>query len=274
MRKEKKMLNYRSYYGFKKEPFSQEIKTEELYQTATLQAFTERFLYAINIAAVSVVTGEVGSGKSTALRYASEKLLHPSMYKIISVIANTGSVIEILRQICLSLDIECRTHSISVLIKTIRNILVEMTQKKQIPVLIIDEAQLMRIEVFSQIHTIGQFDMDSKPVLPIILSGENNLIDKLLYPLSRPIASRVVGRSHFDGMKLKDTAEYLKWHLEIAGIKENLFSEEAVLAIHQSSDGLPRKINNLAKGSLIASAKEKAQMVSAEHVRIASTEIL
>jgi general secretion pathway protein A len=273
LRKVKKMNNYKSFYGFSREPFSQDIKTDELYKTPALQAFTERFLYSITIAAVTVVTGEAGSGKSTALRYASEKL-HPSMYRVISVIANTGSVIEMLRQICICLDIECRTHSIAILIKTIKNILAEITQKKQMPVLIIDEAQLMRIEVFAQIHTIGQFEMDSKPVLPIILSGQNNLIDKLLYPLSRPIATRIVGRSHFEGMKLQDTAQYLKWHLEIAGIKEHLFTEESVLAIHQSSGGLPRKINNLARCSLIASAKEKSHSVSAEHVRIASTEII
>lgn len=154
MEKEIKMTNYKSFYGFSKEPFAQDIKTDELYQTTTLQAFTERFLYTVNINAVSVVTGDVGSGKSTALRYASSKL-HPSMYRVISVIANTGSVIEILRQMCIALDVECRSHSIATLIKTIRNILIEITQRKQMPVMIIDEAQLMRLEVFAEIHTIG-----------------------------------------------------------------------------------------------------------------------
>lgn len=140
--------------------------------------------------------------------------------------------------------------------------------------LIIDETQLIRLEVFAEIHTIGQFDMDSKLMLPIILSGQNNLIDKLMYPACRPIASRVVGRSYFERLKHKKMAEYLKWHLEIAGIKEQLFSKEAVLAIHKGSGGLLRKANNLAKGSLIAAAREKTQVVSAEHVRIASTEII
>jgi len=67
---------------------------------------------------------------------------------------------------------------------------------------------------------------------------------------------------------------YLKHHLEIAGVKEQLFSDEAILAIHQGSGGLLRKANLLARGSLIAAAKEKCKVVSAEHVRIASTEIM
>ncbi len=67
---------------------------------------------------------------------------------------------------------------------------------------------------------------------------------------------------------------YLKHHLEIAGVKEQLFSDEAILAIHQGSGGLLRKANLLTRGSLIAATKEKCKVVSAEHIRIASTEIM
>src|SRR3990172_3681734 len=71
-------------------------------------------------------------------------------------------------------------------------------------------------------------------------------------------------------MKLKDMQGYLKHHLEIAGIKEQLFSEEATLAIHQGSGGLLRKANNLARGALMAAAHKSSFVVSAEHVRIAA----
>jgi type II secretory pathway predicted ATPase ExeA len=67
---------------------------------------------------------------------------------------------------------------------------------------------------------------------------------------------------------------YLNHHLRIAGIKEQLFAEEAILAIHQGSGGLLRRANNLARGALLAAAIEKCRTVAAEHVRIASTEII
>lgn len=262
----------RHYFGFTKEPFSSDIRVDELYHTGALEAAKERILYAVNLGAVSVITGDVGSGKSTALRYASSTL-HPSMYHIIHVVASTGSVIEVLRQICMAFDIEWTSTSCSKLTKNIRATVIEMARKKQVPVLIIDEANLLRLEVFAQIHTIGQFDMDSNPLLPIILAGQNNLLDKLMYLTSRPLASRVIGRSHLEGLKQKEMAGYLKHHLEIAGVKEQLFSEEAILAIHQGSGGLLRRANLLAKGSLIAAARERVMVVSAEHVRVAATEI-
>jgi type II secretory pathway predicted ATPase ExeA len=66
---------------------------------------------------------------------------------------------------------------------------------------------------------------------------------------------------------------YLSHHMKIAGATEELFSEEAVTAIHQSSGGLLRRAGNLARGALLGAAQEKCPLVSAEHVRVASTEV-
>jgi len=262
----------RHFFGFVKEPFSPEVRVDELYHTAALEGAKERFLYAVNLGAISVITGDVGSGKSTALRYAASSL-HPSRYHLIPVVASTGSIIEVLKQISIALDVEWSSISPAKLMHTIRGAITEIAKRKEIPILIIDEASLLRIEVFAQLHTLGQFEMDSKPLLPIILAGQNNLLDKLMYLTSRPLASRVIGRSHLDGLKQKDMTAYLKHHLEIAGIAEQLFSDEAILAIHQGSGGLLRRANLLAKGSLIAASREKCMVVSAEHVRMAATEI-
>ena len=262
----------RHFFGFVKEPFSPEVRVDELYHTAALEGAKERFLYAVNLGAISVITGDVGSGKSTALRYAASSL-HPSRYRLIPVVASTGSIIEVLKQISIALDVEWSSISPAKLMHTIRGAITEIAKRKEIPILIIDEASLLRIEVFAQLHTLGQFEMDSKPLLPIILAGQNNLLDKLMYLTSRPLASRVIGRSHLDGLKQKDMTAYLKHHLEIAGIAEQLFSDEAILAIHQGSGGLLRRANLLAKGSLIAASREKSMVVSAEHVRMAATEI-
>ena len=174
----------------------------------------------------------------------------------------------------IGLDISHTINSLSKLAKIIRDMVLETTQRRGVPVLVIDEANLMRLEVFAELHTLCQFEMDSKPLLPLILVGQNSLLDKLMYHTSRPLASRVIGRSHLEGLKAKDMAGYLKHHLEIAGIKEQLFSDEAILAIHQGSGGLLRRANFLAKGALIAAAGEKCRVVAAEHVRIASTEII
>lgn len=267
------MNNFRTYYGFTSEPFLLQINTDQLYPTKALNSSYDRLLYAIKLKAIAIITGEVGSGKSTTLRYAADKL-HPSQYQIIPVIASPGSILEILRLVGIELNLDVKTHSTALITKAIKSILVEIIQRKQNPILIIDEAHLMRLEVFTYLHTLGQIQINTKLMLPIILSGQNSLIDKLLYHTSKPIASRVVAKTHLEGLKLIDMTGYLKHHLEIAGLADQLFSDEAILAIHQGSGGLLRRANILARGALIAAANEKCQMVAAEHVRIASTEII
>jgi type II secretory pathway predicted ATPase ExeA len=156
----------------------------------------------------------------------------------------------------------------------IRGLLTDITSKKQIPVLIIDEAHMLRLDVFAQLHTLTQFDYDAHTLMPMILSGQISLIDKLLFHTSRPFASRIVGRSHMEALQRDHMAAYLAHHLSIVGGSPNLFADDAVTAIHQSSGGLLRRAGNLARGALLAAAEEKCPTVTAEHVRLAATEIL
>ncbi len=265
--------SYRTFFGFQKEPFGADLEMSEILKTPELVAVKERFDYTIRIGAMALLTGEIGSGKSTALRYAIGQL-HPSEYNPLYVTASSGSILELYRQILTELGIDTATSSRAVLLRLLRREIQEIViGKKMKALLIVDEASLMRLDVFAELHTICQFQQDSKPYLPLILAGQNNLVDKLLYRDSQPLASRVVARSHLDGVNREDMQQYLRHHLAIAGIQKNLFDQTAITAIHQASGGLFRKANHLARGALIAAAKQQSIAVNAEHVRVAATEI-
>jgi type II secretory pathway predicted ATPase ExeA len=265
---------YRTFFGFSKEPFSSDLKVEEILKTDAVLSVAQRVDYAIRIGAIAMITGEVGSGKSTALRFAVSKL-HPSEYCLIWVTAGAGSILELYRQIVWGLEVETASYSRAALSKIIRkSILDTVLGKKQKIVLVIDEASLLRLEVFAELHTLTQFEGDSKPLLPIILAGQSNLVDKLYWRTSLPFSSRVVARSHLDGVSRQDMEDYLNHHLKIAGLSHSVFAEQAITAIHQGSGGLFRRANHLARGALIAAASEKCLQVSAEHVRLAATELI
>ena len=156
----------------------------------------------------------------------------------------------------------------------IRKEIVELIEGKKPKVaLIIDEASLLYLEVFVELHNICQFEKDSKLYLPLILAGQANLVDKLMYRSSAPLASRIIARAHMEGLNREGMQQYLVHHLNLVGINKSLFEDPAVTAIHQGSGGLLRKANNLARGALMAAADEKSMMVNAEHVRLAATEL-
>jgi type II secretory pathway predicted ATPase ExeA len=162
----------------------------------------------------------------------------------------------------------------AIMVQRIRDELHELVQGKKLKtVLVIDEASLLRLEVFAELHTLTQFEKDSKPYLPIVLAGQANLVDSLMYRSSMPLASRIVARSHLEGVSRGQMHEYMRHHLDICGVAHDIFDEAAVTAIHQGSGGLFRKANHLARGAIIVAAKNKSMTVTADHVRMAATEI-
>jgi len=263
---------YRSFFGLSKAPFTQEIDRNDIMETAAIKSVQDRILHAVDIGAATLVTGEIGSGKSTSLRYVICGF-HPSQYKVVYVTATSGSIIELYRQICHAMNIDLSSNSKAVMTKRIRAEVLELVHKKMKVVLVIDEASLLRLSVFAELHTLGQFEKDSKPYLPFVLAGQGNLADNLRYRDSLPLASRVVGRVHLKGVTRMEMQQYLDHHLMLAGIEHSIFDETAVTAIHQGSGGLFRKANHLARGALIAAARSKTTMISADHVRLAATEI-
>jgi len=267
------MSALQNVFGLKREPFSSDLKITELFQLPQLRALLERFDYAVANRMISVVIGDVGSGKSTSLRCATSRL-HPAEYRVLSMVATSGSLSELYRQLCITLGIENPPASRSYLTKTLHRLLGDICAKKQTALLVIDEAHLLRLDVFAELHTLAQAEFDSQTLLPMILCGQDHLVDKLLYHTSRPFASRVLGRTRLESLSRDQMASYLAHHLTIAGAKPELFSEDAVTAVHQGSGGLLRRANMLARGALIAAAREKNSLVTAEHVRLASTEVL
>jgi len=264
---------YKPFFGFEKEPFMADIAVRDILETDQLAAAKNRFDYSLSLGAIYLITGETGSGKSTTIRYLLNGL-HPSEYKLIYVTATSGSILELYRLIMGELGMKLAGTSRAVMTDRIKREVLELVHgKKRNTVLVIDEASLLRLEVFVELHTLCQFEIDSKPYLPIVLAGQTHLIDNLRYPGCLPLASRVVAKSHFIGTKKEQMQTYLQHHLTIAGISRMLFEDDAITAIHQGSGGIFRKANHLARGALVAAAMNHNKTVNAEHVRLAASEI-
>lgn len=264
---------YRQFFALTREPFAADVARSDILVTPAVSGVEERIHYALRLGAVALLTGEIGSGKSTALRYTLGGL-HPSEYQVLAVTASAGSILELYRQILAALGHDSAGSSRARMSHLIRGEVLERVQgKKMKTVLVVDEASLLRLEVFSELHTLTQFEHDSKPYLPLVLAGQANLVELLRYRTGLALASRVVARSHLKGIDQKAMEDYLRHHLALAGVERRLFDAAAVTAIHQGSGGLFRKANHLARGGLIAAAQHQAPLVTAEHVRLAATEL-
>ena len=120
---------YRSFFGFQREPFTPELEIKQILVTQTLEAFTERFDYVLRLGAIGLLTGEVGAGKSTALRFAQSRL-HPAQYHPLWLTATSGSILETYRQLASALDSDTQSSSRSTLLRIIRQGIIELVRKK------------------------------------------------------------------------------------------------------------------------------------------------
>lgn len=264
-------MDYTTFFGFAKKPFSSSLKPDELLVTDQLQNWKARFDFVTSHKLWAVLTGEVGAGKSTAIRWAIQMLPHPE-YKPILITASGGSVLEIYRRILMALS-QPISGSRAKMYQAATTAFKDIANGGVTPILVIDEASLLALEVFKELHTLTQFDCDSKPLLSVILVGQEDLIDKLTYPASKPLASRITARMHLTAGDLNQTIDYVSHHLKIAGARTSLFEQPALMALHQASAGIPRNINNLSRCALITAASNKRQIVTADDVRVASTEL-
>lgn len=144
-------VNYRSFFGMTQEAFPNDLNLNDVLKTDDIAAIGERLTYTLRLGAVATITGEVGSGKSTALRYLVSKL-HPSEYRVIWLTACSGSILEFYRLFLAEMGIRKAGSQRALMIRLIKKSVKEIVlEKKMKPVLIIDEASLMRLEVFTEL---------------------------------------------------------------------------------------------------------------------------
>ncbi len=267
-------MSYLEFFGFQKEPFRRNLAVKELLSLPGMKATKERFRYCIETSGVCTITGDIGLGKSTALRWACAGF-HPSEVVTLPVVATSGPLSELYRSVCWTLGLTPSGIGGAKLIKEIRETLQEIvTRKKQKVLLCIDEAHLLRTEVLAELHTLNQLEYDSRNLMSLVLCGQNSLIDKLYHRRVGALASRVIGRSHLEPLSKDMTNEYITHHINLGKLKHSPFEDAALIAIYQGSGGVPRRINGLARGGLIAAASGNQHVVTAEHIRIAASELI
>lgn len=267
-------MSFAEYFGMKKEPFINDIASKELIVLPGTASIKQRMTYLLQTGGVMIVTGEVGVGKTTSVRYGIDQF-HKSEIQYIYVSATSGGVNELYKQIAWSLGCHAQTSSRAALIKMIKDRIRELlTQRQGHFLIVIDECSILRSEILAEIHTMTQFELDTKNLFSLILIGQSHLIDKLQYRTSTSLASRVVTKVHLEGIDRDRMKDYLEHHIKVSGLRKSLFTDNAISAIHLNSKGLLRRANFLARGALVATMIENKSMVDEDHVRISSTELL
>jgi general secretion pathway protein A len=262
-----------TFFGFKKTPFSDSPDPKQLFPSQAWNQVKTRLQFLVDHHGTGLITGEVGSGKSTAARSFTAGL-NPNLYKVMYLHWTPGSPVDLLRQVARELDLE-PAHRRGDLVRQISQTIVRLNQtKKQHPILICDEAQLLCHPALEQLPLLLNFDMDSSRYLTLILVGQPLLRRTLSLQMHEPLRQRVAVQYHLEGLSREELDAYLMHQLKVAGITQPLFDDTARQGLYQATKGVLRKVNKLALTALRLAAASKASMVGESILLDATTEAL
>ena len=266
---------YNDFFGFKSSPFTIAPDPRFLFMSERHRDALAHLLYGIGSGGGFVMlTGEVGTGKTTVCRCLLEQL--SSDVRLAYILNPKLDAIELMATMCDELGIRYQPgeKSLKAFTDLLRDYLLANHKKGLNTVLMIDEAQNLSVEVMEQIRLLTNLETNDRKLLQIILIGQPELQELLAKKELRQLAQRITARYHLKPLNLNETASYIEHRLRIAGLQRPLFKSAAVKKIHQASGGIPRLINVISDRSLLGAFVEKRNAVTEPIVRRAIPEVL
>lgn len=263
---------YLHHFAFTRYPFDSHLEADELFVCQARREAEARLKHLIELRGLGLLTGEVGCGKTTVCRAVTEAL-HPGLYRVYYVALSTGNVLDMYKAIAWELGLPTE-RSRATAYRAIRTEISRLVlEAKQLPVLIVDEAQHLRNDVLEDLRLLTNFAMDNEQRLCLILVGLTELRRRLSMAVHESLSQRLVVRHHLGPLQRDELEDYLTHRLHLAGCELPVFEPAAIEALYQASRGMPRQINRIAHYALSAAALAKIHQVSAEHLQQAIDEV-
>lgn len=264
---------FQQFYGFARIPFSKTIPTADLFPTSGQAELAGRLTYLLRESGFGLVTGEIGSGKSTAVR-AFCSSLDPNRYQLLYLANPTSGITGIYRELLAALGQEVPFGKPR-MVARLRSALEELsTRGHKTPVVILDEAQLLSQPMLDQIRLLFSDRMDSHSLATVLLVGHPDLRRTLRLAVHEALFQRLTARCHLGPLDLAETLGYVRHQVRVAGYTTGqLFTDDAVARIFDYTKGLPRRINQLCTLALMAGFIEQKTLIDESTIRKAIADI-
>ena len=256
-----------TYFGFTHTPFTQDIPVTGLFLSESHKELVGRLSPTVRKGAIACITGDIGAGKSTAVR-ATMAGLHTGTYRVTYLAHPTRTGKDLFRSLLREMGIAPPWNASDARDKLREVMQAQKQEQGRLSVLILDEAQLMPSVLLDELRTLWNFQMDTAPAFSLVLIGQPEFARMLSSVAHESFAQRISLRYHLTGMNRKETDDYVTHHLELAGIHHPLFSQGALTHVFDHSRGLPRKVNILCLRALELAALQGKRLVENEDVEL------
>ena len=242
---------YNQFYGFKESPFNLTPNSRFFFASHKHTEALDSLVYAINQRkGFVVITGEIGSGKTTVCRTLLSKL---DRHTQVALITNTNlNSKDMLMMILEDLEIEFSNGSKAKLLSQLNSYLIDQITQDNNVVLIIDEAQNLKPSVLEEIRMLSNLETETEKLIQIILLGQPELKQKLALSRLEQLRQRVAVYFHLTPLSEAETTDYILHRLKIASDSDHKYiTEDALQLVYQFSKGVPRLINQICDNAFL-----------------------
>ncbi len=254
---------YTKHFDLTEEPFSIAANPRFLYMSGPHREALAHLLYGIRSdSGFVMLTGEVGTGKTTVCRSLMEQL--PEHTNIAFILNPKVTVIELLGSICDEFGIDHAQigNSVKSFVDAINRYLLDQNAEGRNTVIIIDEAQNLSIDVLEQLRLLTNLETNERKLVRIILLGQPELEDLLARPELKQVEQRITARYTLRPLERDEIIAYISHRLAVAGCVKPVFSPQVINKIYARTDGIPRLINILCDRAMLGAYVKSQYKVS------------
>jgi general secretion pathway protein A len=259
---------YQQFYGLRELPFELTPNPKFLFFSPRHREALSNLIYGLSSAkALTLLTGEAGTGKTTLLRAAIESV-RPQGVRCLYVNNPTLTRGEFVETLARRLELSSRAAaSKATLLEELEAVLHERRASGEITALVIDEAQSLSLELLEEVRLLANIETATEKLLPLVLTGQPELGDRLNDQALRQLKQRVALRCEITPFDLQETAAYISTRIRTAGGEASrLFTREAVTLIHEHSHGIARTVSVMCDNALVTGLALGQQPVNRDTV--------
>jgi len=246
-------------------PFGKAMTADEIFNYGQLDELKYLLKLAINERSIGLVSGQSGVGKTVGVHTVVSKL--PTNKYSVVYLGRDQNGSNLIRHLAKGLGLPPARYRPHAWMQIAQHLSDNLIEQGKIPVVVVDEAHLLDDTTLEDLRLLTNADFDRASPLALILLGQLPLRTRLKAPGLEALSQRLRFRYALEGFTEEETAAYIKHHLCLAGICEDLFTQEAVKLIFLASAGLPREINTLCTLAMLKAQTASLSSIDAQLIR-------